>query len=322
LAAAQRTDVVLLTNGDHVTGEIKKLYEGLLEVKTDHMGTVQIEWPFVEEVTSQTDFEVVLEDGQRLYGPLRPAAEKGEIEVRGVEAETVALAVVVDLAPLKKSFLDQLAGSASVGFSFSQSNTVTTWTGSAMVSYLTRKHLATLSLSSYLNSQQDTDPTTRNVVGFSFARFLANRWSVIQLTDFLQSDELGVDLRTTLGGAVGRSIVRSNRNVLTPIAGVVYSNSLFTGSTPSRNEMLAITGLRYSLFTFGAHKTTFTTFFSFLPSLTESGHLRLDLESRLRIKLFSDFYWSLDLYENFDNDPPLGGAQSDFGLSTSLGWTF
>ena len=78
---------MLLTNGDHVTGEIKKLYQGLLEVKTDHMETLQIEWPYIEQVTSQTDFEVELEDGQRLYGPLRPAAGKGEMDVMGVEAE-------------------------------------------------------------------------------------------------------------------------------------------------------------------------------------------------------------------------------------------
>ncbi len=229
---------------------------------------------------------------------------------------------MVNIAPMKESFLDQLAGSTSLGFSFSQSNTVTTWTGSATVSYLTRRYLSTVSLSSYFNSQQDTDATTRNVVGLSFIRFLPRRWSVIGLADFLQSDELGVDLRTTAGGAMGREVVHSNRNVLSPIVGFVYSNTRFTGSTPTRNEILAIAGLRYSLFTFGGHKTSFSTRFEFLPSLTESGHVRLDLNAQLRVKLFSNFHWSLDLYENFDNDPPLGGAQNDFGLSTSLGWTF
>jgi hypothetical protein len=244
------------------------------------------------------------------------------MDIAGLETETVKLPAVVNIAPMKKSFLDQLAGSANFGFSFSQSNTVTTWTGSATVFYLTRRSLSTVGFSSYFNSQQDTDATTRNTVGIAWIRFLPHRWSVIALADFLQSDELGVDLRTTAGGALGWDVVHSNRNVLTPIVGFVYSNAKFAGPTLNRNEILAITGLRYSLFTFGRHKTSSSTRLEFLPSLTESGHVRLDLNAQLKVKLFSDFYWSLNLYENFDNDPPLGGAQNDFGISTSLGWTF
>jgi len=76
------------------------------------------------------------------------------------------------------------------------------------------------------------------------------------------------------------------------------------------------------LFTFGHHKTNLTSALYFLPSLTESGHVRLELSTDFRVELFSDFYWSLNLFESFDNDPPPGGADNDFEVSTSLGWTF
>ena len=43
-AWAQKTDIVTLVNGDTLTCEIKLLDRGRLQVSTDHLGTVNIEW--------------------------------------------------------------------------------------------------------------------------------------------------------------------------------------------------------------------------------------------------------------------------------------
>lgn len=81
-------------------------------------------------------------------------------------------------------------------------------------------------------------------------------------------------------------------------------------------------GLRYSFFTFGHHKTSFSTAVYVLPSLSDWGHVRLAAKGRLRVKLFRDFYWSVDVYENYDNRPSQVGAENDFGASSSLAWAF
>ena len=44
LHATPKTDVVYMNNGVRVTGEIKSLLRGRLEFKTDHMGTLLIDW--------------------------------------------------------------------------------------------------------------------------------------------------------------------------------------------------------------------------------------------------------------------------------------
>jgi len=321
-AAAQRTDIVVLDNGDHVTGEIQSLYRGMLSLRTDHMGTLEIEWEHVTELTSDTEFEIELANGRRVYGSLRPTAKEGVIEVRDDEAEEVDLLTAVEISPFKKSFWRQVNGSTSVGFSFAQSNAVTTLTAAASARYRTRRYLTTVDFSTYFNNQDGTDATRRNNLGLTMSRLFSDRWFVMGLSQFLQSDELGLKLRTTAGGATGRHVLQSNKNILSPVAGIVYSNSVFLGDTPSRNEILALTGLQYSLFTFGTHKTNLTTAFYVLPSLTESGHYRLELDSEFRVKLFSEFYWSINLYENFDNNPPPGGSDNDFGVSTSLSWSY
>ena len=44
----------------------------MLEFKTDHMDTLQVERPAVARLTSKTHFEVELEGGRRIYGSLVP----------------------------------------------------------------------------------------------------------------------------------------------------------------------------------------------------------------------------------------------------------
>jgi hypothetical protein len=66
--AAPKTDVVVLLNGDRITGEIKSLEYNQLKLSTYHMGTIYIEWDKIASL--QTDQSLLLErtDGTRYYG--------------------------------------------------------------------------------------------------------------------------------------------------------------------------------------------------------------------------------------------------------------
>src|SRR3954466_5323921 len=77
LASAQgRTDVVILSNGDHITGEVVSLERGRLEFKTDDAGTLYLEWDKLTSVVTTRFVEVVAEDGRRFFGSLAKAADR------------------------------------------------------------------------------------------------------------------------------------------------------------------------------------------------------------------------------------------------------
>ncbi len=59
-SAAVKTDIIVLTNGDRVTGEIRSLSDGLLTYKTDDMGTLSVEWERIKRISSEWPF--ILED--------------------------------------------------------------------------------------------------------------------------------------------------------------------------------------------------------------------------------------------------------------------
>ena len=42
----------------------------------------------------------------------------------------------------------------------------------------------------------------------------------------------------------------------------------------------------------------------------------------LNLDLIGDLYWNVSLYGNFDNKPPVNVSGSDYGVNTTIGWSF
>jgi len=60
-----------------------------------------------------------------------------------------------------------------------------------------------------------------------------------------------------------------------------------------------------------------------LPSLTDGGRVRLELNSKYSRELVGDFTWNVSLFESYDSRPPVEDTQrNDFGINSTLGWSF
>src|SRR5262245_64645651 len=83
-ALAAKTDLVVLRNGDRITGEVKGLARGKLDYSTDDAGRLSIEWDKVARVVSPNQFQFELGSGVRYSGRLGSANRDGFIAVYGV----------------------------------------------------------------------------------------------------------------------------------------------------------------------------------------------------------------------------------------------
>lgn len=86
-----KTDVVILRNGDHITGEIKQLEHGILRLGTDSFCEVQIEWDDIVRIQSDFDFQFERSDGKRITGTIEDTPDQQEITIRRDE-KSVAFA--------------------------------------------------------------------------------------------------------------------------------------------------------------------------------------------------------------------------------------
>ena len=79
LFAREKTDIIVMNNGDRLTGEIKGLDSGTLSVSFDYiLGTASLDWSKVDHLESKQRFLVKTQDGSVYSGTLRTARSPGE----------------------------------------------------------------------------------------------------------------------------------------------------------------------------------------------------------------------------------------------------
>ena len=119
----QKTDVILLANGDRYTGEILGMQYGVLQLKTSHAGTVLIEWPTVRSLQSQYMFRVQSQQGAHYAGYVH--SDESNLLISGYEGDTtLPLSEVVAIVPFESSFWRRINGSVSMGYSYTKSSGV------------------------------------------------------------------------------------------------------------------------------------------------------------------------------------------------------
>ena len=75
--AKRKDDIVVMKNGDKLTGEIKGLNQGLLSFKSSYMASsVQLDWAEVDRLQSEDPFVVTLTSGMRTAGKLQRGTDK------------------------------------------------------------------------------------------------------------------------------------------------------------------------------------------------------------------------------------------------------
>ena len=329
LLAKRNDDRVVLKNGDHITGEIKKIERGTLYFKPGYaLEDIQIDWTKVELLESQDDFTVGLTSGAVYTGLIKKKSESGQdkndftISTAGNVVEC-SRAEVVTLQAMEKSRWNQATGSIDYGFSFASGNKQTQSSFSAQAEYRGERNWITGNASSTFSGQSTGENTTRETLTTAYWRRFTPKVFGGFLADLLSSSQQELKLRTTLGGALGRTLVRTDKTTFVALGGLVGSRehytTSFTGNPVSTNAE-ALVGLNYSTFRFKVFNLTSRVMI--FPNLSQSGRLRFSSNSSVRWEFIRNLYWSLQIYENLDTKPPINAPKNDFGVTNSFGWTF
>jgi hypothetical protein len=316
-----KVDRIQKSNGDIVTCEVLSLVRGVLKVKTDGMGTITIEWNKVSLITSPAIFEVELASGIRYFGALTGPAP-GKLGVGGAPAGTTFdLDTIVRLTPIDQNFWKALDGSIDVGYTFTQADQRSQWSFNGLVSRRTPHYLTTINANSLLTIEDQGTRQNRNTISAGVQRQLGNRWFAAVFGQTDHNEQLDLDFRGLGGAGVGRTVVQSNRVLLSPYAGLTYTQERYVDQ-PVQNRAEAAVGVRLDWFTFGDYKTDLIFQEQTYFDVTAASHVRVELTTTYKQEIVKDLYWSLNLLESFNAAPPNNNKKNDLTLSMSLGWSF
>jgi hypothetical protein len=321
--ATEKTDIVILKNGDRVTGEIKSLEAGLLQVKTDTMGMIYIEWRFISELISELNQSVESADGRRWLGKLQKP-ETGEHIVVNTGGGPVDLSTteVVTVWPVAATFLDKVDLDVSLGFDYSKSTDITNFNLGVNFQHRSDNRLTEGFLRSDITRQQAGDDQNRQEIILS-QQFLRSEQKFRTWVVGLDSnDALGVDLRLFGGGAIGKYLIKTNNKWLSVSGGLLVTQEN-PQEAESENNLEGVFSGRYRFFRYATPERTFDTTLTLFPSVTDFGRVRTNLRSTFKLEFIEDLFWSMELYATHDSHPLSEDAEkTDYGLITGIGWSY
>jgi uncharacterized protein DUF481 len=326
--AKRLDDVVVLNNGDRLTGEIKSLQRGELKFKADYMAeAVRLDWSKVERLASKDKYLISLINGELFTDclDLNSSDRDGNRNfVIGVakNATRVNQMDVARILPIESRFWQQLEGSIDLGLSFTSGNDQYQTQLTTATTYRRGDHTFAGRIDSSFSGQPKGTKSAHNQFTFDYRKQVARNWFVGGLFDLLRSDQLSLEQRSSLGVLLGRQVKRTEHTGFSVFAGVAGSRESYTEDVgqPRTNSADAVAGFDLSIFHF---KTTdIRSRFISYPSLTTPGRVRFQTTSDLYIKIVKDLYWGFHVYDNFDSKPPVTANKNDLGTSTSLGWKF
>ena len=325
---AANGDVVVMKNGDRMTGEIKNLQRGQLSFQADYMAeSVALDWARLERLESKSTFMISLVDGKILTNIIRLLpANSSETANFVIGSTKSALRVpqldVITILPQAAGFFNRLDGSIDFGFSFTSGNDQYATELVATSTYRTGDHSFTASIDSSFSGQTEGTSNRRNQFTFDYRKQLSNRWYVGGLVDFLRSDQQSLNLRTSVGGLVGRNLIQTDHTRFSLFGGAVgtrenYSTVVGKPETTNGDGLAGV-----DLATYRFSRTDIRSRLSVFPSFTTPGRIRMQASTDLRYKIVKDLWLGFHVYENYDSKPPVRADKNDLGISTSLGWKF
>jgi hypothetical protein len=320
---AEKTDVIYLKNGDRLTGEIKSMGRGKLQLSTDHIGTVAIEWDQILQISSETDHSIELTNGQRFYGALeKPKNDSSLVVKTPLGPVNVNIDEVFAMYPVEANFWERLDFNVDLGVSWDKGSEVGKYNFGMDAIYRRQKSITEATLSAEVTTQDKGADTQRSSLTFMHNVFRPNKRFTSYFGNLESNDQLGVDLRALVGAGYGWVPVRSQRNWFSFALGLDVNHEIPVTGEPETN-LEGVGWLTYEYYKFNTPELSVKTTLQVFPSITDFGRVRLGFSSDLRWEIFTDLFWVLNFYADYDNQPiSVLGDVSDYGVVTSIGYKF
>jgi len=329
--AREKSDVIVMKNGDRLTGEIKSLDSGVLQFSLDYIdGNCSIRWSMVDHLESKQLFVVTTEDGSVYAGTLRSAEITAGRPMRiqiseGAEpAKEVQKSQIVGVIQTSDKFWHRFNGEINSGIMYAKGNQTTQYSLSSSVEYPRPRWSASASIDSSLSSASGSTVSTRNNLTTNAQHlFRWNNWYYTGVANFLQSTEQDIQLQVNLSAGIGRYLKNTNHAKISVFSGLTWQNTGYSPSADlqrSQNVAAAMVGTNVKFFKF--KQTHLDIYAVAYPALSQLGRAYVNTNVTYYVKFFGKLNWNTSFYGTWDNQPPANFSGSDYGTSSGLGLTF
>jgi len=333
LAAREPTDMIVLDNGDRLTGEIKRLKAGVLYLSLNYVdGTIEVQWSKITSLQTRQLFIIQTQDGSLYTGSLVTPDRSSSAPVVIRVAETSGTKVdmerssIVAIGQTSQRFWQRFSGEFNSGVMQSKGNDSIQYSLGSQVEYKRERWGAKSSYSSNLSSSSGSAVSTRNQVSVGAYHFLSRGNNFYAgLGNMLQSTVQHISIQGSVGAGIGRFLKNTDRTRISVLGGLALQTTEYNSVTAPLNTQKVAAGLlKTDLMIFKFKKTDLNVTASFFSAFSEPsrGRTYFNTNASYYLKIIGNLDWNISFYGNWDSRPPATFSGSDYGANSGLTWTF
>jgi len=315
---AQKTDTIVHINGNILTGDFKRMNYGVVTWKMDGMGTISLEEPKIQTIISNKMFEIKMESGRIYFGSFEASEEPRKVNLILInENVTVDIEDIVEVYPIRSSFLARLYGDFSLGANYSKGSNVATLAFSGNLNYRKRNSIYRLVWDTNDTYQGDSLSSSKSDITLSWERTLNKGWSFDLGVGASKNLQLGTELRWNLNATGIKDLAYNEWNRLYVAAGLNASKEIPVGDGDTRDDLAGLLQLKWKVYKLTGAKVWVDADITYLPYLTQSDRNRFTLNLNPKVSIFSNnFKVGFSFYYTYDSQPQnADAANDDYGLN-------
>jgi hypothetical protein len=323
-AFGQTRDTMVFYNGQVLVGDIRGGAFGEITINDVDFKILQVKQYKIKWLTTNNMFRLETNEKEEFIGRMEKSGKDGWVNIILDNGDTLFRKItdISQIIAIEKRFLEALDGSVSAGFSYAKSSDIGQTNLSATVHYATSKYDYLLSIA--MNGSIDSSKYSRDRedIGLFVAKSLGPAWFAAVSLNYQRNLELAIARRyQELIGGGNKIFVRQNWTLLVT-SGIAFNQEKSTAGVSSGTLLEIPIGIRFNFFKYRQPNiqinSTQTVFFS----LSQAGRKRFNSNTSFSWELVKNFRININPYLNYDNQPPEGNSNYDYGASIGLTLTF
>jgi hypothetical protein len=323
-AFGQTKDTLVFYNGQVLVGDVRGGAFGEITINDVDFKILQVKQYKIKWLTTNNMFRLETNEKEEYIGRMEKSGKDGWVNIILDNGDTLFRKItdISQIIAIEKRFLEALDGSVTAGFSYAKSSDIGQTNLSATVHYATNKY--DYLLSAAMNGSIDSSKYSRDRedIGLFVAKSLGPAWFAAVSLNYQRNLELAIARRyQELIGGGNKIFVRQNWMLLVT-SGIAFNQEKSTAGVASGTLLEIPVGIRFNFFKYRQPNiqinSTQTVFFS----LSQTGRKRFNSNTSFSWELIKNFRININPYLNYDNQPPEGNSNYDYGASLGLTLTF
>ncbi len=315
-AATSAADVVVMKNGDRLTGTLDSIAGGRLVLNTEYAGSIPINVDAVESIVTEEPFEVKV-GKSKANGLFRHQGEQTMVGETPIELASISRA---GQRNARGGLGTEWSSRADLSLVISNGNSDTQSLNTLIESSLKRETVEH-AVSLLVSREEAEEETTKDLfdLDYGYKRFISEKWYAAGNAEYFKDELKDIDARYTLGAGMGYQVWDDSFGALSLEAGVSAVREDIDGDTDDNPAFRW--ALAYNRFLMAKKLEFFHKHALLVIPDSDSGEI-ISSSTGLRYALNDRIDTSARVDVNHETEPAPGRSKTDVTYTLGIGVKF